>query len=57
MRWRPEALFFQAELLERLGTVMGGLVPSRKALLSSQLLKSLVYTNAAGFLRVRDRGK
>ena len=46
-----------AKLLERLGTVMGGLVPSRKALLSSQLLKSLVYTNAAGFLRVRERGK
>ncbi|CAN0018367.1 unnamed protein product, partial [Hapterophycus canaliculatus] len=46
-----------AKLRERLGTVLGGVVPSRKALLSSQLLKSLVYTNAAGFLRIRERGK
>eukprot|EP00903_Cladosiphon_okamuranus_P017486 g16106.t1 len=46
-----------AKLRERLGTVLGGIVPSRKALLSSQLLKSLVYTNAAGFLRIRERGK
>lgn len=46
-----------AKLRERLGTVLSGVVPSRKSLLSSQLLKSLVYTNAAGFLRVRERGK
>ncbi|CAN0054949.1 unnamed protein product, partial [Ectocarpus fasciculatus] len=45
------------KLRERLGTVLGGVVPSRKALLSSQVLKSLVYTNAAGFLRIRERGK
>ncbi|CAM9648035.1 unnamed protein product, partial [Ascophyllum nodosum] len=46
-----------AKLREKLGTVMGGVVPSRKSLLSTQVLKSLVYTNAAGFLRIRKRGK
>ncbi|CAM9940185.1 unnamed protein product, partial [Discosporangium mesarthrocarpum] len=44
-------------LRERIGPALGGVVSSRRQLLSRKLLGSLVYINAAAFLRVRGRGK
>lgn len=43
-------------LMSRIAQDLSGVVTSRNTLLSSKILGPLVYTNCAGFLRIRKRG-